>query len=80
MQLEKNQILITLSEDKKILTVECGAIDYPINFSACPDKPIKNIGKAIIGYDERVGLSKYHPEWIPSGCMYKGTGTCDDCN
>lgn len=80
MKLEKNQILITISEDKKLLTVECGAFNHPIDFSNCPKETIGNIGNAVKSYDERTGLSSCISEWKPSGCFYDGNGTCNDCN
>ena len=80
MKLEKNQILITISEDKKLLTVECGAINRSIEFSNCPKKTIENIGNVVKAYDEHTGLSSCISEWKPNGCLYEGSGTCNDCN
>lgn len=80
MKLQKNQILVTISEDKKLLTVECGAISYPVDFSCCPKNTIENIGNAIKAFDKRTGLSECISEWKPSGCFYDGNGSCNDCN
>lgn len=80
MGLKKNQILITISEDKKNLTVECGAFFHPMTFDSCPNKTIQNIGNAIKAYDEKTGLSQCVTEWTPDGCGYEGSGTCIDCN
>jgi len=79
-ELKSNQILITISEDKKQITVECGAFNHPLTFDSCPDKTIYNIGNAITAYDEKTGLSKNIPEWKSAGCRYNGTGNCMDCN
>lgn len=80
MNLKNNQILLTISEDKKLLTVECGAFGYPMTFSCCPNKTIVNIGNAIKAYDQHTGLSRYIDEWKPDGCFYNGNGSCNDCN
>ena len=68
MELKKNQILITISEDKKKLTVECGAFFHPITFDACPNKTIQNIGNAIKTYDE-----KLYPSVLSFPCVFKST-------
>lgn len=80
MELKKNQILITISEDKKNLTVECVAFSHPMKFDSYPNKIIQNIGNAIKAYDEETGLSQCITEWTPDGCGYEGSDTCTDCN
>jgi len=79
-KLKNNQILITISADKKKITIECGAFNHPMTFSSCPNKTISNIGNAIKAYDEMTGLSNHIAEWQPAGCAYEGTGDCFDCN
>lgn len=79
MGLNDNQILITISENKKELTIETGSLGS-ITFDSCPNKIIENIGNAIKAYDERTGLSSFIPEWTPDGCGYEKSGNCLDCN
>lgn len=77
--LQNNQILITISKDKKKLTVETG-LGHSITVDSCPNRTIDNIENAIKALDEKYEFTKSMPEWQPKGCGYLGTGKCIDCN
>lgn len=77
-KLERNQILLEISEDKKKVTVSCGAFWHPITFDTCPAKVTNNLGNTINSYIEQTGLENI-PEWTSEKCGYEG-GTCRDCN
>lgn len=76
--LEKNQILISISEDKRKITIEAGAVPQEITYDACPAKVLENIGNVITAFSGDTGLY-YHPEWENEKCGYLG-GKCRDCN
>lgn len=78
MSLGKNQILLTLSDDKKVLKVESGASSISIDFDSCPNHPVESIEKAI---DEFVKVTKLvvYKEWSPDVCSYEGSGECKRC-
>ena len=59
--LEKNQILISISEDKRKITIEAGAVPQEITYDACPAKTLENIQNAIDAFSKSTGLY-YHPE------------------
>lgn len=82
MEIGRNQILLTISEDKKEVTVECGAFYLPKTYSLCPKKTVENIGNAIKAYDRDTGLSEIAEEWKPGKCAYenKNMQGCSDCN
>ena len=42
-QLKPNQILLEISEDKKKVTVSCGAFYNPLTFDTCPAKTSHNV-------------------------------------
>lgn len=78
MELGKNQILLTLSEDKRVLKVESGASAISIDFDSCPNHPVDSIERAIEAFANvtRLNVSK---EWSPDGCGYEGSGDCKRC-
>lgn len=75
-----NQILITRSEDRKIITVQVGS-NAPVAFSSCPNRPYDNIQNAINTYFDSLKEQGIKEEcWSNKGCWYTGTGSCRDCN
>ena len=77
--LKRNQILLTISEDKKLLTVENSFGDR-ITVSNCPNKTLENIGNAVKALENKYHFTEYNTEWKSSGCGHDGTGDCIDCN
>lgn len=77
-KLKPNQILLEISEDKKKVTVSCGAFWHPITYDACPAKVTKNLGNALNAYINATALDDIL-EWTSEKCGYEG-GTCIDCN
>jgi len=77
-QLKPNQILLEISEDKKKVTISCGAFYHPLTFDNCPAKITKNLSNALNTYIEKTGLDKV-PNWKSEKCGYLG-GKCIDCN
>ena len=45
-QLKPNQILLEISEDKKKVTVSCGAFYHPLTFDTCPAKLTENLSNS----------------------------------
>lgn len=77
-QLKPNQILLEISEDKKKVTVSCGAFYYPLTFDACPTKLTENLSNSLNAYIEQTGLANV-PNWRSEECGYMG-GECIECN
>ena len=76
--MEKNQILLEISKDKKNITITLGDFQS-MSFECCPMKPTKNIQKAIEAYLEKTGLENLE-EWENSKCYYKDGIGCSECN
>lgn len=74
-QLKPNQILLEISEDKKKVTVSCGAFYYPLTFDACPAKVTENLSNLLNAYIEKTGLANI-PDWKSEKCGEK----CIDCS
>lgn len=77
-QLKPNQILLEISEDKKKVTVSCGAFYHPLTFDTCPAKLTENLSNSLNTYIERTGLANV-PNWESEECGYI-VGECIDCN
>ena len=76
--MEKNQILLEISKDKKSITVTLGDFQS-MSFDVCPKSPSKCIPKVIESYLEKTGLDNLE-EWESSKCTYEdGTG-CSECD
>ena len=75
--LDKNQILITISEDKQKITIAAGgSCVREISFESCPTKsPLETITNAIESFMKLTGLEEY-PEWKKEECC----GNCLGCN
>lgn len=78
-RLKRNQLLVTISEDKKSITVENSFGDKVI-VASCPNKPLDNIGNAVQVLEKKYQFTEYNTEWKSAGCGYDATGTCIDCN
>lgn len=52
--MNSNEILITISEDKKKITVS--TVYREMTFDACPNNVLENIPNAIKSYVEKTGL------------------------
>ena len=75
--MEKNQILLEISKDKKSITVTLG--DFPsMSFESCPKRATLNFQNVINTYLEETGLKNLE-EWKSENCIYEdGTG-CSEC-
>lgn len=73
--LKPNQILLEISENKKEVTVSCGAFWQPITYSACPARVTENLGNAIDTYVKQTGLNNI-TQWTNEKCGQ----LCRDCN
>ncbi len=74
-ELKPNQILLEISEDKKTVTVSCGAFCYPLTFGTCPANVTKNLSNSLNSYIEETELAKV-PNWKSEKCGEK----CISCN
>lgn len=77
-QLKPNQILLEISEDKKKVTVSCGAFYHPISFDVCPSEITESLSNALDTYIEQTGLANFS-NWESEKCGYRA-GKCIDCN
>lgn len=76
--LANNEILISISEDKRKITIKSGAVPQEITYDACPAKVLEELANAISAYSRDTGLY-YYPEWENERCGYHG-GKCKECN
>lgn len=73
---EKNQILITISEDKQKITIAAGGdCAREMSFQTCPTKPLEGVGNAINSFMKLTGLGDC-PEWRKE----ERCGNCLGCN
>ena len=78
LELNRNQILLEISEDKKHMTVTLG--EFPsMKFECCPKGPTQYIQNAVETYLEKTGLGNLQ-EWKDSLCCYKDGEGCSECN
>jgi hypothetical protein len=77
--MENNQILITISDDKKTITVS--TVYKDMTFSSCPNSVLENLPNAMQSYVEHTGLNTIK-QFSNEECYYKGgeIGSCNDCN